>query len=392
MRHRVTVSALGVLAALTLAACGGGAPAPAPDNETTPPVTSAEAGTAPAARAGCDLDLASTAFGPYTALNQIPTINADDGNEDEFWRGYPMYRFSIAENHFDPCTDLSWIRLSGTTRDDIATADLEHASGVSNAVVLFHRDELLTDPLPVEVAANLDVERLAENELELTFGHHAPPGEAVTQELQTLHLAWEDDAVQIDRGQWYADYVTSRTQLDLNSPPPGTDAPVLPLGNVRTDPFAEEYGLAAYPDSNFRIPLADGRELRCILRFPAEQPSWGWAGCLGEGAEWPRVDPKFGDQPDPAPLQPAAGETANYVQISYLPTMVASTRVDEAAAAAVPFARTVPDDALSRIEHYVVDTRGDGVTISYGGAGVRIDAENFETTTVHLLDQERWNR
>lgn len=383
MRRRTLAPGLGMVAALlslTLVACSTG-------QVSHPAATTPEATTAaPAPNAGCDFDLASTAFGPYTALNQIPTISAE-GTEptDQFWAGYPLYQFTIADNQFDPCADLSWIRLSGTT-----LANGSEPADASGAVVIFHRDRMLTDPLPVQVAANLQVERLAENHLEITFGHYAAPGQAVTQELRSIDLTWDDDELQLDDDAWYTEYSTARTRLDLTSPPPGSDAPVLPLGNAHSSPFQEEFELAAYPDSNFRIPLSQDAELRCILRFPAEQPGWGWAGCLGDNVDWPLTEPEFGTTPDPDPLQAAPEGPPNYLQLSYLPAMLASSTVDQAAAAAIPFNQTVADESLTRIEHYVVDTRGEQVTISYGSTGVTIRPDGFDTTTVHLIDRSRW--
>lgn len=391
-----------VIAAGLLSACSGTAEAPVPGSHDDVTGEPGVPGTSqPAPNDGCDLDLASTAFGPYTALRQIPTINANGGApEEQFWAGYPLYRFTIADNSFDPCADLSWIRLAGTTESDTPAEDVGAAPGTSNAIVLFHRDKLITAPLPVPMAENVQVSRTADNTLEITFGHYAPPGEVVTQELRTLHLRWEDNQLQLDDPTWYAEYAAARPQLDLTTPPPGSDAPVLPRGNVRTKPFEAEYELAPFPASNFRVPLTEGRELRCVLQFASDQPSWGWVGCLNGDATWPRVGPEYGFQPHPAPFvpateNPAATDTAventtNYLQISFLPTMLASTRVDAAAATDIPFGRTVPDEALTRVEHYVVDTRGEGVTISYGGAGVHLTSDGFETTSVHLIDQERW--
>lgn len=383
MRRHTPVASLGMVAALlslTLVACSAG-------QGSDPTATDPDATTAtPAPDAGCELDLASTAFGPYTALNQIPTIAAE-GTEpnDQFWAGYPLYQFTIEDNQFDPCAELSWVQLSGTT-----FSDGSEPADASDAVVFFHRDQLLTDPLPVQVAANLRVERLAENQLEVTFGHYAAPGQAVTQELRSIELTWDNDEPVLDDAAWYTEYSAAHTRLDLTSPPPGSDAPVLPLGNAHNSPFQEEFELATYPGSNFRIPLSETSELRCILRFPAEQSGWGWIGCLGDNADWPLSEPEFGTTPDPAPLQPASEGPPNYLQISYMPAMLASSTVDQAAATAIPFDQTVADEALTRIEHYVVDTRGDQVTISYGGTGVTIRPDGFDTTTVHLIDRSRW--
>lgn len=387
MRRRSLAPRVGVIAtllSLALVACSGNTAVP--DSATTAPANADPATATGAPDDGCELDLASTAFGPYTALNQIPTIAAEGAEHNEqFWSGYPMFQFTIEDNQFDPCAELSWIRLSGTT-----LADGSEARDASGAVVFFHRDQLLTDPLPVQVAANPEVQRLADDQLEVTFGHYAAPGEAVTQELRSIQLTWEDDQLTLDAAAWYADYSATRTRLDLGSPPPGSDAPVLPLGNVHQAPFDEEFELANYPGSNFRLPLTDDVELRCILRFPAEQSGWGWVGCLGDGVNWPVTEPEFGPSPDPAPMQPAPEGEPNYLQISYMPAMMASTAVEREAAAEIPFDQTVANESLTRIGHYAVDTRGEQVTISHGGTGVTIDHDGFETTTVHLINKDRW--
>ncbi|MGP6173995.1 LppP/LprE family lipoprotein [Corynebacterium sp. A21] len=334
----------------------------------------------------CDptLDLASTAFGPYTALNQIPTIppGGEEGPHG-FWSGYPLFLATVEDNSFDPCADLSWVTLSGSTQDDLDHAD-------SAAVLLFHRDQLLTDPLPIQVAANPLVERISGNKIQVTFGHYASPGQTVSREQQSATFSWEEGGLNVAEFDLLREYSKTATTLDLRAAPPASDVPALPRGNVYHQPFDAEYELAEYPGSNVRIQLDEDSELLCILNFAERHNNWGWIGCAGYGVDWPFVEPAFEAPPATDPLTPSPGTTANYLQIALLPTTLATTYFDEETISDFPVAHTIAAGTLTRVGHYLIDTRDAHPRLIYGGAAIEIREDGFESAPANILDRSRW--
>lgn len=344
--------------------------------------------TESSAPAVCDptLDLASTSFGPYTALNQIPTVPpAGKESPSGFWSGFPLFLATIADNSFDPCAELSWVTLSGSTRNDPESAD-------SAAILLFHRDQLLTEPLPVQVAANPQVERISGNQIQVTFAHYSPPGEVTAREERSTTFSWENGALQVEETDWSRDDPETGTQLDLTAVPPSTDIPVLPLGNVHNQPFDTEYELAEYPGSNVRIQLDEDSELLCILNFAEHHNNWGWIGCAGYGVEWPFVEPPFGAPPAANSVSASPGVTANYLRIALMPTALATTHFDVETMPDFPIAHTIEDGALTRVGHYIIDTRGEHPRLIYSGTAIEIWEEGFETGPANILDRSRWAR
>ncbi|QGU06132.1 hypothetical protein COCCU_00820 [Corynebacterium occultum] len=337
--------------------------------------------------ASCEsVDLAETAFGPYTALNQVPTI-PPEGERDQsgFWRTSPAFQISHIENHFDPCAALSWVILFGSTNQDPPGTE-------SSALLLFHHDQLLKDPLPIQLMADPKVERVADESLEVTYEYFAVPEEEQGAELLSTTLTWEDegDVVTRDDQAFRREYARQVIELDLNTPAPQDETPVLPLGNIHHRPLDAEHELAEYPDSNVRISIDEDSELLCVLKFAEYHHNWGWVGCIGHGVEWPYVEPPFAPPTDSAARPPEPGESANYLRISLEPAAIATAYFDDETMPDLPVAIEAEADTLTRVGHYLIDTRGEHPRLIYGGTAIEIREDGFDSGPANILDRSRW--
>lgn len=362
-----------VVGMLTLVACTGerATPAGGPEGEVDPP--------------GCDpeLDLAETAFGPYSALDQIPaTPPAGETGQGGFWREFPSFQITHIDNHFDPCAELSWIVLTGATDQDPAGTE-------SAALLLFHRDQLLRDPLPIQVSPDLAVERIAGAEIRISYESLAP-GVPPLDAPHSATLRWEDGSLTRDDLAFRREYARHLNELDLNQPARRGENPVLPLGNVHHRPFAAEHELAEYPGSNVRIRIDEDSELVCVLRFPEDRDHWGWVGCAGRGVTWPYVEPPFAPPPGSEEWVPAEGQSANYLQISLEPAALASAYFEAGRGPDFPVALEAAPDALTRVGNYLIDTRGEHPRLIHGGTAIEIREDGFDSGPANILDRSRW--
>lgn len=363
----------GLAGVLALVACAG--------DPATPEDRPGGVGSPP----GCDpeLDLAETAFGPYSALNQIPVTPPEgEAGEGGFWREFPSFQINHIDNHFDPCAELSWIVLSGATDQDPAGTE-------STALLLFHRDQLLRDPLPIQVSPDLSVARVSGAEITISYESLAA-GAAHQAEPHTATLQWEDDTLTRDDLSFRRDYARQLNELDLDQPVPRHENPVLPLGNAHHRPFTAEYELAEYPGSNVRIRIDEDSELLCVLRFAEHHEHWGWVGCAGQGVEWPYVAPPFAPPPGSEDSVPGAEESANYLRISLEPAALASAYFSAERMPDFPVAIEVEADALTRVGSYLIDTRGGDPRLIYGGTAIEIREDGFDSGPANILDRSRW--
>lgn len=152
MRQSPTLVTIGILGVLSLGACTDPSPQagmmPTTD-PNTPAVTepTEEDPNVP----NCELQPWETDFAPFAANSRAPVL-PPAGTEPT--AEPQQFHFTITENQFDACADLSWITLTGSITDpDDPDSDPEERAN-SSAVVFFHRNQLITDPPPVQVAAN----------------------------------------------------------------------------------------------------------------------------------------------------------------------------------------------------------------------------------------------
>lgn len=225
---------------------------PNPTGPTPPATTAAESRTAaadPAAEAAApqadacartDTELINTAFGAHTATSRIPV--ADD--PDTF------FNFEIAESHFDPCAELSWIVLSGSLEDQTGQGGTDTSPG--EAVVFFHGDELITDPLPVMMDSVESVERTAADEVAVTYGRAAEStAGGVAETLPSTHT-WAGGALDSDLSEVSAATGDNLTRIDVAAAP--------------LTPAAETTGVSqTLAAGQYRLPINDNQNLLCDI-------------------------------------------------------------------------------------------------------------------------------
>lgn len=220
MRQSPTLATIGVLGVLTLGACANPLPEAGmmPTTEQDAPAGAEQPEYDPNLP-NCELQPWETDFAPFAANSRAPVLPPEGAEPTE---EPPQFYFTITENQFDACADLSWITLTGSTTDPDDPAPDPAARDSSSAVVFFHRNQLITDPLPVQVAANPYVQygettkTTATPTVQMNFGHYAPPGEAVTMEIRQVTFSWDNDRLTLDDEDWFRNYGESRMRLDLN--------------------------------------------------------------------------------------------------------------------------------------------------------------------------------
>lgn len=187
-----------------------------------------------------DTELINTGFGAHTVANRIPV--ADDPDT--------VFSFDIAESHFDPCTELSWIVLSGSLGDQADQDGTEASPGES--VVFFHGDELITDPLPIMMDSVESVERTAPNEVAVTYGQAAEStAGGVTETLPSTHT-WARDALDSDLSELSAATGDDLTRIDVAAAP--------------LTPAAETTGVSqTLAAGQYRLPINDNQNLLCDI-------------------------------------------------------------------------------------------------------------------------------
>ena len=108
------------------------------------------------------LDLVETAFGLWATAKKIPI----QGSSHQFY-------FTIQDNHFDPCADLSWVSLQGVEQDP-AHYDPMAMESAQRTLIFFHRDQLITDASFLLAYDARDI-TVADNQLEVTYEALAYP-------------------------------------------------------------------------------------------------------------------------------------------------------------------------------------------------------------------------
>lgn len=282
-------------------------------------------------------ELINTAFGPHTALNRIP-VAGDPGT---------FYSFTISDNQFNPCADLSWIVLDGS----LGNADGAGGTGASigETVVFFHGNQLITDPLPFMMRSVESVQRLDSGGIRILHGHlGGATAEGVTETFPTTHT-WTGTALDSDLSALPAPMPDNLTRIDVAAPPmtPATESAEV------------SQTLAA---GRYRLPINDNQSLLCDIGH-ADGPT---ADCY---ADFPTTWKMVSNQRPQATRviftvdPPHARGTAD-------PTPTAS-RAQEYG--------QVQGDTTLLIGEAVVDlTQPNQTTISTAGSGLLITPDSYE--------------
>lgn len=280
MRLRpLSSAALCCAAALALSACGDtpdeadapldAAPAtrisqagsrPAPGTTTSAAPTTTSTSAAPEPKKNCrDVMLSDTALRPVLGVPIVPLVPAgtpSPGLQSEAWG----YLGKVADNHFDPCKELSWVTFVGAEGD----LDNPDADRAFSTIVFFHRDELLTAPMPAEVATVVDVDRRSASELEITTAGIDATGES------TATVRYAEGALRITSENPEDALAFPTAQLDVS----GTVPPIAPRlyaeGNVYRKAYDQEIATAEGMSRDALLVDVDpSLRVRCVID---EQP------------------------------------------------------------------------------------------------------------------------
>ena len=130
----------------------------------------------------------------------------------------------MADNQFNPCTELSWVTLSGTNVN--AGLDDGNGNGLVHTLVFFSGEDLITDPAPRQFKDTAPVERIDARSLTVTH-----PGSAVTCRLRDGRLLGDEQIPAEQR---------ANAVLDLTRSGPPTEGAPRPFGNVNFRPWNQE--------------------------------------------------------------------------------------------------------------------------------------------------------
>ena len=236
-----------MLSATALVACSGSSGTAAPSTAAT---------TDPDCVPG---DLADSEFGGHLRTNRIPTSTSE------------YLHFTVQENAYDSCRDLSWVLLDGSIGD--INGDYSRPAGT---MVLFTGDRVVGDYRPPLYAGVEKARRLEENAVLVTWNHNTAPG--TSEESYSL----ENDHLDLI-GTSVPDELRGRVPvIDVRNPPLDSQAGLPPAGNALGSPYAAELPTGRYlvplnNDQSLHCELGrdDGRIADCFADFPA---SWDEAG------------------------------------------------------------------------------------------------------------------
>lgn len=265
-RHRPLFGVAGLLGTVLLVGCSGPlapteAPVeaevaeapdtvPSPTRPDTSPASNPEPTREPAGPTRppteCEnprADLLSTGLGTHTALNRIPVTF----DEDTF------FSFTLSDNRFDPCAELSWAVLDGNLTDREGLGGTGGSIGATT--VFFHHDQLITEPLPFLMKTVEEVERVADNQLRVTHGHAGgATAEGVTDTMATTHT-WADDALHSDLSELPPEVRDHPTLIDVAAEPLRPSSTTTQVAQT----------LAA---GQYRLPINDKQNLLCDIGHP----------------------------------------------------------------------------------------------------------------------------
>lgn len=248
-RYSVALASTACLAALALSACGS----PQEDTEaatpasptasaraakpstsaTTAAATTTETTTTSAPRKpkkNCrEILLSDTALRPILGVPIVPTF-AEGAESPGLGATTWGYLGQVADNHFDPCKELSWVTFPG------AEGDLENPNAESTfaTIMFFHKDELITAPMPAQVGAVVDVKRRSDSELEVTTTRRDAEGES------TALVRYKGGKFQIASDNPEDALAHPATRLDVSGVTPPIESRLYNVGSVHKNGYDQE--------------------------------------------------------------------------------------------------------------------------------------------------------
>ncbi len=100
------------------------------------------------------------------------------------------YHFQIGENGYDSCAALSYLVLNGSNGDAERSAGI--GAAIHDAVVLFHRGEMISAPAPFQMKTVEEVTRTADDRIEVLYGHAGRSTAEGVTEHHTFNFMFTD--------------------------------------------------------------------------------------------------------------------------------------------------------------------------------------------------------
>jgi len=312
------------------------------------------------------LDLAETAFGLWVTAKKIPI----QGSSHQFY-------FTVQDNHFDPCVDLSWVTLQGVEQDP-AHYDPMAMESAQRTLIFFHRDQLITDASFLLAYDARDI-TVADNQLEVTYEALAYP--RVTEgPTQKITYKYADGAL---RQETSPTIDVKPLKLDFHTNPPASDAITIPLGNANYSPAIKTYEGNVLAD----VPMGDGK---ILCDFYLTQKTSGPSCTNRQKATWPIVNEGPAQAPTNSDSKSNSEGKTNFAAFSFSPPP--SLRTSYFPSGNINPEDTFPDESVVQVGPYFVDTRGDTVKISNNSSTVVLGdgVAELRDEPLFTLDKSRW--
>lgn len=161
---------------------------PANDSTISPDESSVD--TPPAQ---CTDNPMASDFAPFLEQARIPggELDATAGSvtpvDDIF------YYFQIGENGYDSCAELSYLVLNGSNANAQGIGGT--GGSIADAVILFHKGSMITNPAPFQMKTVEDVTRTGADELEVRYGHAGGATAEGVTEYYTFSFIHGDDGL-----------------------------------------------------------------------------------------------------------------------------------------------------------------------------------------------------
>ena len=122
-------------------------------------------------------------FAPFLEQGIIPTGTLGATPDSVMPADDVYYHFQVGKNGYDSCAALSYLVLNGSNGDAERSAGI--GAAIHDAVVLFHRGEVISAPAPFQMKTVEEVTRIADDRIEVLYGH---AGGATAQGVTERHL------------------------------------------------------------------------------------------------------------------------------------------------------------------------------------------------------------
>lgn len=357
--RKLPLALLSAAALTVLSACSTEAPSKSAPPTVTP-ITSGETQasttdssaptTATTSETQCEnpkKDLADTHLGAWLPSGMLPT------NDKEFW-----YEFRVAENHFDPCAELSWVTLEGVVQQ---MSNFQHGAWESPTatVVFFSGEEMIPGQTP-QIFGGIDDVQAEGNSATVNASEWASLVEGRKPAGQAEY-SWNGTQLTSTGAKGKSGF-----QIDLTRAPLAGDGRLHPLGNVNHSVWDLE--LEPNPKQLQFIPMGDYR-LRCVIGLSD-------VNCDKlDGPPFPMISTEKNFTPQVIMDYPGGG---NNVRIEFAPP--AHAVVNAMPLGNISGREDIPDEAVTKLGGVLVDTRGDAVIFSDGTNAYLLAAETVEET------------